>query len=80
MKKRRPAAPAMDHFETSSTGHHCPKTGWWSLRWNEEFPTFITEGQMMPAVGGVPAVWILRDVAHHGRAGSASLLTASKGH
>ena len=25
MKKRRTATSALDHFETASTGHHCPK-------------------------------------------------------
>ncbi|MCP1413900.1 hypothetical protein J3D46_003166 [Paenarthrobacter sp. A20] len=77
MKKRRPYAAAPDHFETASTGHHCPKTGWWSLRWNEEAPTFITEGQVMPAVGGVPTVWILREEASRGRAGETVLLPVS---
>lgn len=77
MKKRRPATPALDHFETASTGHHCPKTGWWSLRGNEGDSTFITEGQMMPAVGGVPVEWSLRAAASHGRSGATSLLAAS---
>lgn len=77
MKKRRPATSALDHFETASTGHHCPKTGWWSLKWNEEATTFITEGQVMPAVGGVPTVWILRGAASYGRSGASSLLAAS---
>ncbi|MGA8790764.1 MAG: hypothetical protein WB535_17620 [Paenarthrobacter sp.] len=77
MKKRRTATSALDHFETASTGHHCPRTGWWSLKWNEEATTFITEGQVMPAVGGVPTVWILRQAANRGRAGTASLLAAS---
>ncbi|MEV7662031.1 hypothetical protein [Paenarthrobacter sp. NPDC089316] len=76
MKKRRPAASALDHFETASTGHHCPKTGWWSLRWHEEAATFITEGQIMPAVDGVPTVWVLRKAAHGGQPGTVSLVGA----
>ena len=77
MKKRRTAASELDYFETASTGHHCPKTGWWSLRWNEEAAAFIAEGQLMPAVGGVPTVWVLREAAHRGRAGLTSLVAAS---
>ncbi|NWL34384.1 hypothetical protein [Paenarthrobacter nitroguajacolicus] len=77
MKKRRPDTSALDHLETANTGHHCPKTGWWSLKWNEEAATFITEGQVMPAVGGVPAVWVLREAANRGRAHGISLLAAS---
>jgi len=77
MKKRRPAASNLDHFATANTGHHCPVTGWWSLKWNEEATMFITEGQVMPAVGGVPTVWILRETASYGRAGATPLLAAS---
>ncbi|MFW0773027.1 hypothetical protein ACLRGI_07640 [Paenarthrobacter nitroguajacolicus] len=77
MKNRRLAASTPDRFATASTGHHCPKTGWWSLERKEEATTFITEGQVMPAVGGVPTVWILRETANYGHAGVTSLPAAS---
>jgi hypothetical protein len=37
---------------------------------------FIAEGQVMPAVGGVPAVWILREAAGRGRFVATSLRAA----
>lgn len=77
MKKRRPAAPAVDHFETASTGHHCPKTGWWSATWNDAAPTFITEGHMMPAVGGVATAWILRQAVTRVRSSEDTLVHTS---
>ncbi|SKB56456.1 hypothetical protein SAMN05660916_01518 [Arthrobacter sp. 31Cvi3.1E] len=75
MKKRRPAAPAPNESETARTGHHCPQAGWWSVG-HEAAPMFIAEGQVMPAVGGVPAVWILREAAGRGRFVATSLRAA----
>ena len=58
MKKRRPAAPPLELDETR-TGHHCPKTGWWSAGGDLSDTRFITKGEVMPALSGTPALWIL---------------------
>lgn len=65
MKPRRPLSlvPALEGSLTIRTGEHCPESGWW-------FPLqpgatrapsqarFIGEGNVMPAAGGVPIVWV----------------------
>lgn len=76
MKKRRPVA-TLNQSQTASTGHHCPRTGWWSVSWNEGDPTSITEGQLMPALGGLPTVWILREAAMRGPVRASTLISAS---
>lgn len=61
MKKRRSAVPTLERYETSTTGHHCPRTGWWSAGPNSG--RFVTLGEVMPALSGSPAVWILAEAA-----------------
>lgn len=61
MKKRRPAAPASMFDETTRTGHHCPKAGWWSVAGHPSDARFVTKGEVMPAWSGAPAQWILRE-------------------
>ena len=39
------------------TGHHCPKTGWWSPVLTGGEARYITEGSLMPAAGGRPVMW-----------------------
>jgi hypothetical protein len=63
MKKRRPAASTLVLDEPSRTGYHCPKTGWWSAAGDLSDARFITKGEVMPAMGGTPALWILSETA-----------------
>ncbi|WP_416417780.1 hypothetical protein [Paenarthrobacter aromaticivorans] len=63
MKKRRTATPAPELVETSRTGHHCPKTGWWSVAGDPRATRLITKGEVMPALHGTPALWIMREAA-----------------
>ncbi|XAS72590.1 hypothetical protein VUN82_01650 [Micrococcaceae bacterium Sec5.1] len=63
MKKRRPATLAPELVETSRTGHHCPKTGWWSVAGDPRDARLITKGEVMPALHGTPALWIMRETA-----------------
>ncbi|MFC7850021.1 hypothetical protein ACFUTU_16255 [Arthrobacter sp. NPDC057388] len=53
--------------QSPRTGDHCPATGWWAALNGEEKPQFITEGSIMPSVGGSPAAWKLA-VCHPQRA------------
>jgi hypothetical protein len=57
MKKRRPAASTLVLDEPSRTGHHCPKTGWWSALGDSAEARFIIRGEVMPALNGTPASW-----------------------
>lgn len=63
MKKRRPDPPAFELDETSRTGHHCPKTGWWSAAGDPAAARFITKGEVMPASCGEPVLWMLGKAA-----------------
>lgn len=60
MKKRRPTAVAFEPRETARTGHHCPRAGWWSIAGDPRSLRFISKGEVMPAHGGTPILWILR--------------------
>lgn len=47
------------------TGDHCPQSGWW-FTFHDNSSTnpgpsarFISEGSMMPAMGGFPCRWVL---------------------
>jgi hypothetical protein len=44
---------------SSRTGDHCPANGWWAPLNDETDAHFITEGSVMPSVGGNPAIWRL---------------------
>ena len=55
-------APAGIH-----TGEHCPHTGWWDPASEEATkasaaapaaPQFIGEGNLMPAINGIPGIWL----------------------
>lgn len=59
MKKRRAAASTHVLDEPLRTGHHCTKTGWWSAVVDPSDARFITRGEVMPALSGTPALWIL---------------------
>ena len=59
MKKRRLAASTLVLDEPSRTGHHCPKTGWWSAAGGSSDARFIIRGEVMPALSGTPALWTL---------------------
>lgn len=63
MKKRRPAASTLVLDEPLRTGHYCPKTGWWSAAGDPGDARFIIRGEVMPAVSGTPALWVLRATA-----------------
>jgi hypothetical protein len=40
----------------AATGAHCPRSGWWLATVGKQ-PRFIFEGELMPALGGTPAIW-----------------------
>jgi hypothetical protein len=63
MKKRRMDTPAFELDETSRTGHHCPKTGWWSAAGDPAAARFLTKGEVMPAACGEPVLWVLGKAA-----------------
>lgn len=44
---------------SSRTGDHCPANGWWAPVNDETEAHFITEGSVMPSVGGNPTRWKL---------------------
>jgi hypothetical protein len=76
--KKRPIATLPSYYSplTSSTGHHCPITGWWRSAEDLE-PRFISEGDVMPAANGTPTQWTLhlqRGMRNHGSV-PGSLLT-----
>ena len=79
MKKRRPATLAPELVETSRTGHHCPKTGWWSVAGDPRATRLITKGEVMPALHGTPALWIMRETAAGSQGGrpAADLMATS---
>ncbi|WP_258804273.1 hypothetical protein [Pseudarthrobacter sp. NS4] len=65
MKRRRPAYLAAARTDTLAvrTGEHCPESGWWFPAQRElgEAPSaarYISEGSVMPANSGVPALWL----------------------
>ena len=59
MKKRRQVSPVFGLVETSLTGHHCPKSGWWFVAQDPRDTRFICQGEVMPALSGAPALWSL---------------------
>ena len=63
MKKRRPAGSTLVLDEPTRTGHHCPKTGWWSAAGDPGDARFIIRGEVMPALSGTPALWTLTATA-----------------
>lgn len=65
MKRRRPAYLAATGTEALAvrTGEHCPESGWWFPAQRElgEAPAadrYISEGSVMPANSGAPALWL----------------------
>ena len=67
--KRRRANIALSPLEFIAvrTGEHCPESGWWypAQRQTTETPSvatsaarFISEGSVMPAIGGGAALWL----------------------
>lgn len=65
MKRRRPAylAAARTDNLVVRTGEHCPESGWWFPAQHElgearSAARYISEGSVMPAKGGVPALWL----------------------
>jgi hypothetical protein len=51
------------------TGDHCPETGWWQP-YQSETPgsttpsRFLAQGSIMPALDGLPTLWVPRHTAH----------------
>ncbi|AXJ10095.1 hypothetical protein [Arthrobacter sp. PM3] len=43
----------------ASTGSHCPANGLWRTEDASAEPVFVFEGSIMPAAGGMSAVWYL---------------------
>jgi hypothetical protein len=41
----------------SSTGHHCPVSGWWVAVGGMGPPRFIAEGELMPTENGTRLIW-----------------------
>lgn len=68
LKRRRPY-PARSPLKEAAvrTGEHCPESGWWypaqpglangSLA-SASVAKFVGEGSVMPAMGGIPAIWL----------------------
>ena len=78
MKKRHLAAPPTpDLTESSRTGHHCPKSGWWLALEHPGDARFITKGDLMPASGGGPTLWIMKATADMRDPGRATALQAT---
>ncbi|MFF2315281.1 hypothetical protein ACFVTE_03330 [Arthrobacter sp. NPDC058097] len=42
---------------TASTGDHCPRTGLWWVRGDEESTIFAYQGTLMPTHQGLRAEW-----------------------
>lgn len=78
MKKRRSDLPAFEVDETSRTGHHCPKTGWWSVAGDPAATRFIMKGQVLPASCGQPVMWVLGKVAAGRSVRPADVLVSSQ--
>jgi hypothetical protein len=77
MKKRRTDIPVFELDETSRTGHHCPKTGWWSASGEPAAARFITKGEVMPASSGEPVLWMVGKAAGSRSRRPAALLVPS---
>lgn len=60
MKRRSPLPRPLHRtaVATTSTGEHCPETGWWIPQGRTEPWRYLSEGGMMPALNGQPAVWL----------------------
>lgn len=43
---------------TTSTGEHCPETGWWIPQGTSEPWRYVSEGSVMPALNGQPTAWL----------------------
>jgi hypothetical protein len=59
MKKRIPRSQLSGEIavsRTTTTGEHCPLTGWWG---SDTDARFIAEGAIMPAHRGRPVAWVL---------------------
>ncbi|RAM38400.1 hypothetical protein [Arthrobacter globiformis] len=50
--------PASDS-PSPRTGDHCPANGWWAPLTDGAAVHYITEGSIMPTVGGNPSRWKL---------------------
>lgn len=63
MKRRSPLPRPLHRtaVATTSTGEHCPETGWWIPQGRTEPWRYLSEGGMMPALNGQPAVWLRAD-------------------
>lgn len=64
MKKRSLIrVPSRLKVTSAYTGEHCPQTGWWTHATNADRgeQTFVMEGNVMPAVKGLPMLWMLAD-------------------
>lgn len=42
----------------TSTGEHCPETGWWIPQGSTEPGRHLSEGTVMPALNGQPTLWL----------------------
>jgi hypothetical protein len=60
--KRRPT-PAAGSFRQNrartSTGEHCPATGWWIPEGTTEPWQYLSEGNLVPPLNGAATSWIL---------------------
>ncbi|MBT2523571.1 hypothetical protein [Arthrobacter sp. ISL-28] len=59
--KRRSPLPRSIHRNAAaatSTGEHCPATGWWIPQGSPEPWRYLSEGSLMPALNGQPTVWL----------------------
>lgn len=64
MKRRASQLSYLQYASTPvRTGEHCPESGWWYPAPGERDTAakdarFISEGNVMPAVAGNPALWL----------------------
>lgn len=60
--KRRPTSAARSFRQNrakTSTGEHCPATGWWIPEGTTEPWQYFSEGNLVPPLNGAAASWIL---------------------
>ena len=58
MKRRSPLPRSIHPIAATSTGEHCPATGWWIPQGSTEPWRYLSEGSVMPALNGQPTAWI----------------------
>lgn len=48
---------------STRTGFHCPRNGFWRPEGGNAEPLFVFEGSLMPTHGGSSTVWLLVDTS-----------------